>query len=551
MKTQLDFIQDHEAARAGDLWLTQPVGGGQVKTYTFGAALDEARRVASWLQSLGLPPGSRIAIFSKNTAWWLMADLAIWLSGHVSVPIYPTLTAGSIRQILEHSGASLVFVGKLDGFPAMEPGLPEGVTRVALPLSPPVPNALKWEDLVAKHPPLTGRVTRPPDDLATIIYTSGSTGEPKGVMHSFKTMASGFVFADLAKMTPADRLLSYLPLAHVAERAVLQTTNFKVGYQVFFAESLDTFLKDLQRARPTLFGTVPRLWLKFQAGVFTKMPEKKLARLMKIPLVNRIVKKKVLKGLGLDQVRWSVTGSAPTPPELLRWYGELGLKIGEVYGMTENWAISHIAEPGGDHVGTVGVTQPGVTCRIADTGEIQVKSPGTMLGYYKNPQLTAETVDAEGFLHTGDRGEVDAKGRLRITGRVKELFKTSKGKYVAPAPIESQLLARGELEQACVSGANLAQPFALVVLAEHLRKTLGAEEKVQVTKLLQLALTQINAKLDPHEQLEKLIVMREEWTVDNGLLTPTLKLKRQAIETRYGPNVPEWFTLKETIVWVS
>ncbi len=552
MKTQLDFIQDHEAQRPNDLWLTQPMGGGQVKTYTFGTALDEARRVATYLQSLSLPPGSRIAIFSKNTAWWLMADLAIWFAGHVSVPIYPTLTAASIKQILEHSGASLVFVGKLDGFPAMEPGLPSNVIRVALPLAPAVPSSTKWDELVSKHAPLQGRVTRPADDLATILYTSGSTGEPKGVMHSFKTMASGFVFCDLAKMTPSDRLLSYLPLSHVAERAVLETTNFKVGYQVFFAEGLETFLQDLARARPTLFGTVPRLWLKFQAGIFTKMPEHKLNRLLKIPIVNRLVKKKILKGLGLDQVRWCVTGSAPTPPELLRWYGQLGLKIGEVYGMTENWAISHVAEPGGDNAGTVGRAQAGVTCRIADTGEILVKSPGTMLGYYKNPELTAETIDAEGFLHTGDRGQIDASGKLTITGRVKELFKTSKGKYVAPAPIESQLLSRGELEQACVSGANLAQPFALVVLAEHLRKkSLGGEDKVEVTRLLQLHLTQLNAKLDPHEQLEKLIVMREEWTVDNGLLTPTLKLKRSAIEARYAPRVTEWFSLKENIVWVN
>ena len=552
MKTQLDFIQDHEAQRPNDLWLTQPMGGGQVKTYTFGTALDEARRMATYLTSLALPAGSRIAIFSKNTAWWLMSDLAIWLAGHVSVPIYPTLTATSIKQIIDHSGASLIFVGKLDGFPAMEPGLPANVIRVALPLAPAVPNATKWDELVGQHAPLQGRVTRPADDLATILYTSGSTGEPKGVMHSFKTMASGFVFCDLAKMTPADRLLSYLPLSHVAERAVLETTNFKIGYQVFFAEGLETFLQDLARARPTLFGTVPRLWLKFQAGIFTKMPEQKLNRLLKIPLVNRLVKKKILKGLGLDQVRWCVTGSAPTPPELLRWYGELGLKIGEVYGMTENWAISHVAEPGGDNAGTVGRAQVGVTCRIADTGEILVKSPGTMLGYYKNPELTAETIDAEGFLHTGDRGQIDGSGKLTITGRVKELFKTSKGKYVAPAPIESQLLSRGELEQACVSGANLAQPFALVVLAEHLRKkSLGGEDKVEMTRLLQLHLTQLNAKLDPHEQLEKLIVMREEWTVDNGLLTPTLKLKRSAIEARYAPRVTEWFSLKENIVWVN
>ncbi len=551
MKTQFDFIQDHEAQRPNDLWLTQPLGGGQVKTFTFASGLDEARRMASHLVSLGLPPGSRVAIFSKNTAWWLLSDLAIWLAGHVSVPIYPTLTATSIRQILEHSEAKVIFVGKLDGFPAMEPGLPEAVLRITLPLAPPVPNATTWNDLISQTAPLAGRVSRPPDELATIVYTSGSTGEPKGVMHSFRTMTAATAYADLVGMRPDDRLLSYLPLAHVAERAVLQSTNFKVGYQVFFAEGLDTFLQDLQRARPTLFGTVPRLWLKFQAGVFGKMSESKLAQLMKIPLVRRVVGRKILDGLGLSAVRWAVTGSAPTPPALIRWYAALGLEIGEIYGMTENFAVSHCAPPGKGQ-GTVGPAMPGVTCRISKSGEVLAKSPGTMLGYYRAPELTAETLDDEGFIHTGDRGEMDAEGRLKITGRVKELFKTSKGKYVAPAPIESQLLARAELEQACVSGADLAQPFALVVLSEALRKTaLIGDAKAEVTRLLELHLAQLNAKLDPHEQLEKLIVMREEWTVDNGLLTPTLKLKRAAIEARYGPRVTEWFASKDTILWVN
>lgn len=551
MKTLLDFVQDHEANRPNALWMTQPLGAGAVKTFTFAQAFDEARRMASYLGTLGLPPGSRIAIFSKNCAWWLLSDLAIMLSGHVSVPIYPTLTAHSIRQILEHSEAKVAFVGKTDGFDAMEPGLISGVQRIALPLAPKVPHAQQWNELIGQHQPLQARVTRKPEELASIIYTSGSTGEPKGVMHSFATMTSSEVYADLIAMKPEDRMLSYLPLSHVAERAILQTPNFKVGFQLFFAESLDTFVADLQRARPTLFGSVPRLWMKFQAGVFTKMPPERLAFLMKVPLVGRLVKKKVLTGLGLEQVRWSVTGSAPTPPDLVKWYADLGLKIGEVYAMTENFAVSHVAAPGDNSEGRVS-PMPGVHCKIAETGEVLIKSPGALLGYYKAPELTAETLDAEGYIHTGDRGDLDAQGRLKITGRVKELFKTSKGKYVAPAPIESQLLARAELEQACVSGADQPQPFALVVLAEHLRKSPPTgDAKVELTKLLKLHLDQLNAKLDPHEQLEKLVVMRDEWTIDNGMLTPTLKLKRAAIEARYAGKVTEWFSTKEPVLWLS
>lgn len=387
------------------------------------------------------------------------------------------------------------------------------------------------------------------------MYTSGSTGNPKGVMHSFRSMtaaADGFLAEWTDKLPSDTRAISYLPLAHVFERSCVEVTSLLGGNQIFFVESIDTFLRDLKRARPHAFLSVPRLWVNFQQGILARLPQEKLTRLLRVPIVSWLVKRKILRGLGLDRAVMAGSGSAPLPPEVLQWWRDLGLELLEGYGMTENFCLSHTSRVGAARVGYVGTPMPGVESRLTAEGEVLVKSPSNMLGYFKEPELSREAFTEDGFLKTGDLGETDAAGRLKITGRVKELFKTSKGKYVAPAPIESQLLARGELEQACVSGANLAQPFALVVLAEHLRKSeLGAAQKVEVTKLLQLHLTQLNAKLDPHEQLDKLIVMREEWTVDNGLLTPTLKLKRQAIEARYGPKVAEWFLLTENIVWVS
>jgi long-subunit acyl-CoA synthetase (AMP-forming) len=350
-------------------------------------------------------------------------------------------------------------------------------------------------------------------------------------------------------MTPDDRIISYLPLAHIAERAVLEVTNFAVGYRVFFAESLDTFVEDVKRAQPTIFGSVPRRWLKFQSGVHAKMPAQKLARLLKIPVLGGIVKKKVLNGLGLKNVRYAVTGSAPTPPELMKWYGALGLELFDVYGMTENSAVSHCSRPGQVRAGHVGSPLPGVTCKIAESGEILIKSPGCMLGYFKADELTKEMIDADGFLHTGDRGEVDELNRLKITGRVKEIFKTSKGKYVAPAPIENRLLSNGVLEQACVAGSNMAQPYALVVLAEHIRKSEQLKDRAGLTKLIDDHIQQLNRELDPHEQLEKVVVMADEWTVDNGLLTPTLKLKRAAIEAKYSGMVGGWYATREAIIW--
>jgi long-chain acyl-CoA synthetase len=344
-------------------------------------------------------------------------------------------------------------------------------------------------------------------------------------------------------------MLSYLPLAHVAERACMETPNFKIGFRIFFAESLETFATDLRRARPTVFGSVPRLWQKLQAGVFSKMPPGRLALLLKLPLVRGVIRRKVREGLGLDASRAFITGSAPTPPELVRWYAALGIELRELYGMTENFAISHYAREGEARIGWVGTPAPGVTVKLADDGEVLVKSPGTMLGYYKNDKLTRDTIDEDGFLHTGDRGEIDDRGALRIKGRVKEIFKTGKGKYVAPAPLESALLAHPDIEQACVSGVGLPQPYALVVLSPALRAR-GEAERAGIEALLEAHLRETNAAFDQHERLDKLLVVSEEWTPENGLLTPTLKLRRALIEERYAARVPKLMAREQRVVWM-
>ncbi|MCC6665044.1 MAG: AMP-binding protein [Polyangiaceae bacterium] len=550
LETQLDYAQHWEKDRPNDIWFTQPLGGGKLRELTFEQAMDEVRRMAAHLVGLGLPEKSNIALFSKNTAWWILADLAIWMAGHTSVPLYPTLTAETIRQILEHSEAKLIFIGKLDGFPAMEPGIPPGLPRIALPLSPKL-DAPTWDAIIAKSAPLAGEIRRPKTDLATIIYTSGSTGVPKGVMHSFETMISpGQRFTEYFELRTSDRMLSYLPLAHAFERYVVETGTIGKGFHVFFAESLDTFVEDIKRARPTLFVSVPRLWQKFQLGVFSKMPERKLGTLLKIPIVSGIIKKKVLSGLGFDQVRIAGSGSAPIPAELISWYRSLGLELLEGYGMSENFSYSHMTLPGDVRVGYVGKACDGVECKLSPEGEVLVKSPGTMLGYYKAPELTAEMFTEDGFLKTGDRGELDADGRLKITGRVKELFKTSKGKYVAPAPIENKLLLHSDVEQALVTGNGFPQPYGMVVLSEQARKRVSdAAERQQLASTLESHLSEVNATLDQHEQLDLLVVVSDEWTIENGLLTPTMKLKRSAIETKYGELAPSWYEEKKPVVW--
>jgi long-chain acyl-CoA synthetase len=551
----LDHVYDHEARRTDQILLTQPVGGDRVIDYTWGQTLDQARRMAAHLQSLGLAPGARIALLSKNCAHFFMAELAVWMAGGTTVAIFPTETADTIRYVLDHSEASLLFVGKLDNWEQQAGAVPAGLPCIALPLAPATPFDT-WDAIVARTAPIAGRPARGADDLAMLLYTSGSTGQPKGVMQSFgritQAIECGLTDTELALPAGVERrMLSYLPLAHAYERSVVECRALVDGCtRVYFADSLDTFVADLQRCRPTIFVSVPRLWLKFQQGVLAKVPARKLERLLSIPLLGRLVGRKVLAGLGLDQVRVAASGSAPIAPELLAWYRRLGLNLVEGYGMTEDFAYSHRTTRRQCAPGHVGVASPGVSVRIAADGEVLIKSPGQMVGYYKRPDLDAECFTADGFFRTGDRGELSADGQLKLTGRVKELFKTAKGKYVAPAPIENRLNAHPMIELSMVSGVGQPAAYALVVLAETLRPRLAdASVRAQVTAELGQLLRDANDQLASHEHLHCLVVARQPWSIENGCLTPTMKVKRNRIEADVAAQVDGWYAQPGPVVW--
>ena len=531
--------------------LTQPVGGGAVREWTWRQMMDEVRRMAAHLKGLGFEPGARIALMSKNTAHWLMTDYAIWMAGYVSVPLYPTLASATVRQILTHSEARLLFVGKLDIWDEMRAGIPDGLPTIRLPLSPQF-DAPSWDAIVAATPPMPGRPVRDGNELATIIYTSGTTGVPKGVMHSFGTFAwSASAALKRIGNHQNGRVLSYLPLAHVAERTIVEHGMLGLGLHVYFNESLETFAADMRRARPTIFFSVPRLWVKFQQGVLAKMPKQKLDRMLSIPIVRRVIARKVLTALGLQECQFAGGGAAPMPPELLRWYQRLGLRLSEVYGMTENCGVSHATLRERPRPGTVGPPYEGIECRLdPDTQEVQMRSPGVMLGYYRNPEQTRDAMTADGWLKTGDKGQIDAEGNLRIVGRVKDLFKTGKGKYVAPAPIEDRLVTHTAVEACCVTGANLGQPLALLMLnAETVGRAADPTERTRLEQSLSAHVELINATLDPHEQLDCVVVVRDAWTVDNDLVTPTLKVKRNRIEAVYGEHYETWVTSRRTVIW--
>ena len=525
------------------VFLRQP-RNRQIEERTYKSSSDEIRRIAKALKTLDIPARSKIAILSKNCAEWIMADIAIMMAGHISVPIYPTVGADTIRIILEHSESRAIFIGKLDNYEVQKPGIPD-IHKIGI-RSYGIIEKLSWEDLIESQEPLDELPMEKPDDLLTIMYTSGTTGVPKGVMHSIGNIAiTANTALEVISMPERSRFFSYLPLAHVAERIAIEFHGIYRGGTFSFPESLDTFAADLEEAKPHLFFAVPRIWAKFQEKILEKMPQKKLNRILGIPIIGGIVKKKIAKKLGLSEATFMASGAAPIAVSLQEWYNKLGITVHQCYGMTEDCILSHYNLPGTNRNGTVGRSLPGVTGKLSEEGEICLKSDALMKGYFKEPELTAEMFDDEGFLKTGDIGEYDHEGFLIITGRVKDQFKTDKGKYISPAPIELELLKNPDIEQVCLVGMGIPQPIALVIT------TLGAKSKPkdELISSLESSINHLNPSLDKHEKIEKAVVMKEDWSIDNGLLTPTLKVKRNQVEKIHMGLYKSWFDSEEKVIF--
>tara|TARA_R110002167_G_scaffold9923_14_gene45774 strand:+ start:2203 stop:3840 length:1638 start_codon:yes stop_codon:yes gene_type:complete len=528
LKSPLEMFYHWEETTPDSIYLKQPINGS-VRDFTWRDVGDQARRVAASLLAMELPSGSNIAILSKNCAEWFITDLAIMLAGHVSVPIYSTAGEKTIRYVLDHAKCPVIFVGKLDDTERQVAAIEEGIIKLAFPY-PNIPADKQWDELLQSAPYIDKPIPAL-DSVMTIVYTSGSTGNPKGVVHNYESIcwAASNSLVELG-VDQNDRVLSYLPLAHITERVLVEIASLYAGMRIDFIESLDTFSRDVNATQPTLFLSVPRLWTRFQMGVLANMPQKKLDLLLRIPIVSGLVSKKIRTKLGLNKARLCASGSAPIAVPTLEWFRKIGVNIAEGWGMTENSAYGTSSVPfRADKIGSIGRAYSGVDIRIAEDGEIQVKGPCNMKEYYLEPEKTAEVMTEDGYLKTGDKGSIDSDGYITITGRLKEIFKTSKGKYIAPVPIESKLMANSSIEQVCVTGSQLKQPIGLVVLSVEALK-LATEE---IEESLLATLNEVNATLESHAVLDCLVVMKDEWTVDNGLLTPTLKLKRHDLEEYY------------------
>lgn len=539
----IDQFIKWEQKSPDDIFLRQPFNGTW-RSWTYAQAGNEIRRVAAGLLKCNLAPASRVAILSKNCAQWIMADLAIMMCGYVSVPIYATLTAPAVRQILEHSESKAVFIGKVDHYDDSSGAVPHGVVKIGISAyGISVENT--WEEWL-KGAPHDAVYSWKPEEILTIMYTSGTTGQAKGVMHAVDSFYQVVTTAVKELGIPFHpKLFSYLPLSHIAERSGIEMIGIYTGATFSFAESLEAFSKNVADTQPTLFFAVPRIWAKFREKILQKMPQKKLDRLLGIPLIGSIVKNSIRKKLGLSKASHIYTGAAPISLELLQWFDKLGVTIFQAYGMTEDCLFAHFNRHGANKHGSVGRGFAGLKVKISSEGEIRLKSPGNLKGYYKEPELTASAFDEEGYLKTGDIGEIDSDGFLTLTGRLKDQFKTDKGKYISPAPIETKLLVNENIEMTCVVGMGIPQPIALIILSA----TGKEKSKEALTQSLSTMFAELNSTLEPFERLEKAVILKGEWTIENGLLTPSLKIKRNEVEKIHLPKYPQWYKEKGIVVW--
>ncbi len=549
--TQQFAFTEWEQRSTDKPFLNQPIGD-KWETYTWHQAGQMARRLATGLHSLGLPAGSHIGLISGNCREWVIADIAIAMAGYVSVPFYPTLIGKELNELITLGDVQALFVGKIADWDELKTGIAENLPVIAFPHYhnyAKVDRGLKWHEFIEQHSPLEQIHQPDEDEVWSIIFTSGTTGTPKGVELTYGACHRSKNVINEPNRGVIDengnnRFFSFLPLNHIAERLVVELACMRFGGEIFFAESVETFTKNMQDSQPTVFFGVPRIWTKMQLAILGKIPQKKLDRLLSIPVVSTLIKRKLRKALGLNQAKGCITAAAPISFQVKQWFQRLGIPIIEAYGMTETFGIASIGEIGHNIEGSVGRASVGVELKIDEaTNEVLVKTDYTMRGYYKDPNKTTEVIQ-DGWYHTGDQGSIDANGNLFITGRVKDTFKTAKGKFIIPAPIEWELEINPDIEQICVVGLGISQPIALMVPS-----AIGAaKNQLQLQESLQATLEHANSKLPGYSQVATIVIMQDEWSSANGFLTPTLKVKRNILDKHYLSKYESWCNQPESVI---
>ena len=551
-KQHYDFpFYKWEKEKANDPFLRQPFGDNWFE-YTWAEVGLMARKIASSIDSYNLPEKSHIGLISKNCREWVIADLAIMMSGHISVPFFPTLKSYELENLIDFGEVKLLFAGKLENWEEQSKGV-KNIPVISFPNyknHSSIPNSANWNDLLNKFQPKTDNYHPKLKDIWTIVFTSGTTGDPKGVVIDYNTI---YLTKDIIenKVNPLavnrdgnNTFLSYLPLNHIFERVVIESSCLRYGGTMSFVESLDSFGKNLSDVQPTTFAGVPRIYNKFREKVLEKMSQKKLNTLLKIPIISKIVKNKIKKSLGWSRAGAIVSGAAFLPQEIIDWYSKLDVNILNGYGMTENCCVcSYLDTKSPNGKGSVGLPWDMVEVKIGDDGSILNKGPYLLKEYFKNKEYTDEVL-VDGWFNTGDKGYIDENGFLHITGRVKDIFKTSKGKYIEPHLIEEKFEKSNLFQQLCVVGLGLSQPILLGVPNE-----ISKLNKDETTEKMNKFLEKINSSMDSYKKIKKVVFLSDEWTPENDLTTPTLKIKRAKIDEEFAKNYESWYNNDNVIIW--
>ena len=567
-----------------------PGDGGHLEDMSYGAVYDLVRVVSGGLKALGMKRGDRAAILSETRMEWSLCDYACICTGVLNVPIYSTLTGPQVAYILGNSDASLVFASTPDqaekvGAASRELG--RDIQIVVFDASDSLPEgALAWDDFLEKGREVDAEIDdesframaleAEPDGLATLLYTSGTTGDPKGVMLTHNNLWSNVTAA--GRMFPraeGDTALVFLPLSHVLQR-MASYLFFSRGETAAYAHSIHTVADDIKVVRPSIVASVPRLYEKVYNAVMEAeglkkklvlwakkvgeaWAEEKLAGrepggVLKVAyrLADALVFKKIRAAMG-GRIRYFISGGAPLAPDINRFFFAAGIWIMEGYGLTETSPVTNVNSFEGFRIGTVGKAIPGTEIRIGEEGEILIRGPQVMKGYYNMPEATTEAIDPDGWFHTGDVGEIDEDGFLRITDRIKDIIVTAAGKNVAPQPIENRLKTNEFVEQAVMIGDRRNFCVILVVpsfpnLEAWARKTgIQASDakallaRTEVQELMEEQVFGALKGLASFETPKKIGLIESEFNIEDGTLTPTQKVKRRAVEARYRELIEAFY----------